>query len=284
MKKTFLLTLLATVLTCIATVSHAQSEKVMKIINERGFWRPSTQWLENERAAMGYLSDIHSFSKESMRGTLEAIRDDSLVAREILDTERAIVGKKKGKKREQRLSEHFKDVERANSVFATASETLRLQEMLSSAINTELSHRPSPQMPSGQLSHFSFSNSNGFAGFRLEVTLDKKSGAGTLLVKEENRNRFPPDQEKDEATSQPVEVNDSVFTRVRTMVEEGLLYDIGSSYYPDYMIMDASGWSLYMKFDGGSISSGGYATGPDHSDTLHKIIKYLSAVYDALKP
>ena len=283
MKKTTFRAIVAIAFLSIATLSYAQSEKVVKMINDRGFWRPSTRWLENDGTMKSYLSDIHLFSIESLRGTLEAIQEDSVKACEILETERSIVGKKKGRKRDILLSEHFDDVESAKSVFAAASETLRLQGMLCSAINEELSHRSPREMPSGQLKHFSFTTSNGFAGFRLEITLDKKSGTGTLLVKEENHNRHPSEEGAKKKTFEPVEVNDSVFTRVRDMVEEGHLYEIGIVYSPDYMIMDASNWSLDMSFEGGSISSRGYATGPDHNDALRKITRYLSAVYDALK-
>lgn len=284
MKKTTFRTIVAIAFLSIATLSYAQSEKVVKMINDRGFWRPYTQWLENEGTIRAYLSDIHFFSIESLRGTLEAIREDSVKASEILATERSIVGNKKGRKRDILLSEHFDDVESAKSVFAAASETLRLQGMLSSAINEELSHRLPPEMPSGQLKHFSFTTSNGFAGTRLEIRLDKKSDRGTLLVKKENYNRYPSEEGAKEKTFEAVEVNDSVFTRVRDMIKEGHLFEIGVRYSPDYMITDASNWSLDMSFEGGSISSSGYATGPDHNDELRKITRYLAAVYDAIKP
>ena len=170
MKKTTFRTIVAIAFLSIANLSYAQSEKVVKMINDRGFWRPYTQWLENEGTIRAYLSDIHFFSIESLRGN------------------------KKGRKRDILLSEHFDDVESAKSVFTAASETLRLQGMLSSAINEELSHRLPPEMPSGQLKHFSFTTSNGFAGTRLEIRLDKKSDRGTLLVKKENYNLYPSEE------------------------------------------------------------------------------------------
>ena len=70
-------------------------------------------------------------------------------------------------------------------------------------------------------------------------------------------------------------VADSVFQRVRDMVESGKLYEVGKHYSPDVMVTDASSWSLSIRFEGGSISSGGYASGPDHYEALREIEKYL---------
>jgi hypothetical protein len=46
----------------------------------------------------------------------------------------------------------------------------------------------------------------------------------------------------------------------------------------NFTYTDASGWSMTISFEGGSIDSGGYATGPDHHDTLNKILQYLVEV------
>ena len=74
-------------------------------------------------------------------------------------------------------------------------------------------------------------------------------------------------------------VDDSVFQRVRDMVESGMLYEIGKDYYPDFDITDASSWSLSIYFEKGDISSGGYATSPDHSDALSEIERYLAGMF-----
>ena len=53
-------------------------------------------------------------------------------------------------------------------------------------------------------------------------------------------------------------------------------HDDYREYHPEVMVMDASGWSMDITFEGGSIDSQGYAVGPDHQDTLHKILRYLT--------
>ena len=57
-----------------------------------------------------------------------------------------------------------------------------------------------------------------------------------------------------------------------------MLYEIGQDYYPDFDITDASSWSLSIFFEKGDISSGGYASSPDHSDALSEIQKYLAGL------
>ena len=68
---------------------------------------------------------------------------------------------------------------------------------------------------------------------------------------------------------------------IAKLVEEGKLYEVGRYYSPDYMIMDASGWSMDFKFEGGSIHSGGYDTGPDNAITLSRILDFLKIVYSS---
>ena len=70
-----------------------------------------------------------------------------------------------------------------------------------------------------------------------------------------------------------------MFQHVRDMVESGKLYEIGKDYYPDFDITDASSWSLSIYFEKGDISSSGYAAGPDHSDVLTEIERYLAGMF-----
>ena len=96
---------------------------------------------------------------------------------------------------------------------------------------------------------------------------------------EERRMMRPDYVEKEPKT---VAVDDSVFVRVRDIVEQGELYDVGSRYMPDVDIMDASNWSMYFKFEKGVIDSDGYASGPDHRDTLGEVLRYLDGIYKEL--
>ena len=45
----------------------------------------------------------------------------------------------------------------------------------------------------------------------------------------------------------------------------------------------ASSWSMYLGFEEENIFSGGYAAGPDHSDTLSEVIQYLKGIAEAAK-
>jgi hypothetical protein len=39
---------------------------------------------------------------------------------------------------------------------------------------------------------------------------------------------------------------------------------------------------MYFKFEKGVIDSDGYASGPDHRDTLGEVLRYLDGVYKEL--
>lgn len=114
------------------------------------------------------------------------------------------------------------------------------------------------------------------SGLMEAQTTDMVVNEHELKVEARRMNVAPEEEEKPVV---PKEVNDSVFQRVREMVEQGRLYEVGRHYMPDYDILDASNWSLYIVFEQGSIGSGGYAEGPDHHDTLHAIINYLTKIF-----
>lgn len=293
MKTTTKTLLLMAVLSCCVQVSWGQTKKMLELINRRGNYFPMLQWLEDERHAEGYLSQMHDFSPQSLRKTLEAVQEERKDAQAILTAREEILGAKLvGKldhkpkqkdldKQDEILKERFNEVDRMKEAFDKAKTTDRLCAMLESGINSELGRRQPATMPGGALESFEYSTGNGFAGFHLEIYLGKKDGANVLRV-EEKRMRFEPDEK--EPAVYDVVVDDSVFVKVRDMVEQGQLYDVGRWYTPDYMIMDASNWSFSITFEKGGISSSGYASGPDHADTLGQINQYLKGLYDALKP
>lgn len=293
MKTTTKILLLMAVLSCCVQVSWGQTERMLELINRRGNYFPALQWLEDERHAEGYLSQMHDFSPQSLRKTLEAVQEERKDAQAILTAREEILGAKlvsnldhkpKQKdfdKQDQILKERFNEVDRLKNAFSKAQTTERLCAMLESGINSELARRQPATMPGGALESFEYSTGNGFAGYHFEVSLGKKEGVNVLRI-EEKRMRFNPDEEVPPVYD--VVVDDSVFVKVRDMVEQGQLYDVGRWYTPDYMIMDASNWSFSISFEKGSISSSGYASGPDHSDTLGRINQYLKGLYDALKP
>ncbi len=258
----------------------AQTNEVVKRINQEGFWMPYSQWLESRDAAEGYIRQITYFTDSSLQRTQAMLDRDHERAMEVLKARDEIIGKTKSrKKQDKKLAKYFSNVDKARQVFAKAEETEDLYKMLSGVIDGTKSGRQSRKMPSGNLVCFSHHWSNGFAGIREEITLQKKDGKFMLTVDKRNMIHHPEDMNKEAVA---VEVPETVARHVRDIIEEGKLYEIGSRYMPDIQIMDASNWSLYMKFEGGSIDSSGYAEGPDHSDVLGEILRYLNETYQEL--
>ena len=252
------------------------TDMVVNELNKSGFWNPYVRWLQSDDTMEGYLSNLGDNSVEKMKSTLRGLEDDHLRAQSLLKARAEIGGKKKGEKQDKHLASRFKDVEAAKRAFEKAEQVERRYEVLKNAINHEIKHRKPAVMPAGKLLYFSYSTSNAFGGFSEEITLDGQKGKRELKVEERRMNISPEEEEKPVV---PKEVNDSVFQRVREMVEQGQLYEVGRHYLPDYDILDASNWSLYIVFEQGSIGSGGYAEGPDHHDTLHAIINYLTKIF-----
>lgn len=144
-------------------------------------------------------------------------------------------------------------------------------------------------MPKGALLSFSYSSANPFTQRSINIKLEKNGGNNLLTIRREPNERkkgfhFVPakstnhDKEFDEDIIETIEVADTVFKRVRDMVEEGKLYDMKESYYTN--AMDASSWDMEFKFEDGVIKSRGNATFLDHYVTLNQIINYLSSIYE----
>ena len=244
-------------------------------MQEMYFWRCGVYWLSDHGHTEGYMRNLGRYSIPSLKETRERVVEEQnrvQTPKMVID---AICGKKKGEKRQAALAKYFTDMDRANRIIAAVERIYEDAPMLIGAIDYELTHRAPAVMPEGRLLSFSSSASNGFAGWRRELTLkrDKNSESGTLTLKEERHLRWGPGEE--EGTDTTIVVADSVFQRVRDMVEDGMLYEIGRDYHPDFDITDASSWSLSIYFEKGDISSGGYAVGPDHHEVLNEIERYL---------
>lgn len=249
-----------------------ESLSLVKELCQRGFYRADCQWVADDERLNDYLGMLGDFSTESMNDTRESIARDKERAQRILNVRKAIVGKnKKVAKQDKELARHFPDVALVRKIFSEAEAVVarcdKLEKVLKSAAPAADSRR---SMPKGQLQIFESSSSNGFAGRRSDVKLWRdKEGKGWLSVNRSFYNR----------EAKAIEVGDSVFQYVRDMVERRKLYTVGRHYMPDYEIMDASSWSLYVKFEGGDISSSGYASGPSRSLGLGDIESYLMGIY-----
>lgn len=275
-----IVTLMTILIANIAGMS-AQTKEVIDELNQRGFWMPYVAYLEDDSRMEYYLRTLDDYSRSSISGTRRAIEEEHARAQAVLKARKDICGKKKGKKADALLAKHFDNVEQAKRAFDNAEQAERRYNTLARALDDYLAHAVQKKMPGGRLLSFSYHTSNGFAGYRLEVTLERKTAdsPGTLKF-DEKRMRMRPDQEEKESVD--VAVDDSVFVRVRDMVEQGELYDVGRRYEPDIDIMDASGWSMDFRFEKGTIDSGGYAVGPDHHDTLNEVLRYLEGLYKEL--
>ncbi len=274
-----IMTLMALLMANIAGLS-AQTKEVVDELNKRGFWRPYVMCLEDDSRMEGYLHSMADYGRQQLANTREMIEEEHQRAQALLQARKDICGKKKGKKADALLAKYFTDIDMAKRAFDNAEQTERRYKIVSGAIDDVLAHRAPSVMPEGRLMVFSYTESNGFAGYRFELNLNhNKEGDGGTLKLEERRMMRPDYVEKEPVT---VAVADSVFVRVRDIVEKGELYDVGRRYMPDVDIMDASNWSMYFKFEKGVIDSDGYASGPDHRDTLGEVLRYLDGVYKEL--
>ena len=258
---------------------NSQTSQVVEELNKRQFWTPYVNWLQSDDKMEDFLREMPGYNHLSLKNTLQEIEHDHSRAQQLLQAEKEIAGDSKGKKRDKLLAARFSDIESAKKAFDMARQAERRYEILKRNILDFMNVRSVSNMPSGALEEFHYVTSNGFAGYRKEVVLKKVDGKGQLLYDVKQMLWDGEDVVKEPV---PVAVEDSVFQRVRDMVEEGSLYDISKRYTPDVDITDASNWSLEIALKGGIISSDGYAVGPDHSDTLNNILNYLNTIYEAL--
>lgn len=256
-----------------------EMNQTLKEMQDMHYWQCLSFWLGDHNRVESYVKNVSRYSITSLKATRERVVEEQnrvQAPKKVID---AICGKNKGEKRQAALAEYFTDMERANRVVDEVERIYKDSQTLIDAIDYEVEHREPAVMPEGRLLSFSSSAGNGFAGWHRELTLkrDENSESGTLTLKEERRSFREPGEGGNTETT--IVVADSVFQRVRDMVENGKLYEIGQDYYSDFEITDASSWSLSFFFEKGSITSGGYASSPDHSDALNEIERYLARMF-----
>ena len=272
--KRILLTIICAV--ALSLGAWAQVDEVVAKINKDGAWQPRNYYLKSMKEAEDYVARVYDYSSGALKAILYETAVDHEWAQKILQTRDEIIGKtKKQKKQNKKLAKYFNDVNQARESFAQAEETETCHEFLTNVLNGFIEKGVTHTMPSGALKSFSFTSSNGFAGFREEFSLRKDNGKNILKIMIVRNMHHPEDPGH---VDRELEVDDSVLQRVRDMVEEGKLYDVSREYRPEMLVTDATGWSMYIRFEGGEVSSSGYATGPDHYDTLNQILQYLSQV------
>lgn len=252
-------------------IASAQTDEAVEELNSRGFWTPYTQWIQDDDKMESYLRTLNEKSVGQLKSTLEMLERDHERAHDLLNARKEIG------RSSRRLATRFNDVDAAKRAFETAEQAERRYERMKKAINRQLDQMEPAVMPAGRLLYFSYDTSNAFAAYQHEVTLDGREGKHELKVEERSmiiyQGQEPPKK------VEPKEVADSVFQRVREMIEQGQLYDVGRYYMPDVDVLDASRWGLVMEFEQGRVSTSGYATGPDHHKTLDAILDYLTAIF-----
>ena len=255
-----------------------EMNQTLKEMQDMSYWQCRAFWLQDHNRAESYVKNVSRYSIPSLKSTRERVVEEQNRVQTPKKVINAICGKNKGEKRQAALAKYFTDMNSANRVIDEVERIYKDAQTMIDAIDYEVEHREPAVMPEGRLLSFSSSAGNGFAGWRWEISLrrDENSESGTLTLKEERRSHGEPTENGNTETT--IVVADSVFQRVRDMVESGMLYEIGQDYYPDFDITDASSWSLSIYFEKGDISSGGYASSPDHSDTLSEIQKYLAGL------
>lgn len=261
--------LLAALLFMGCGMASAQTEEAVEELNSRGYWTPYTQWIQDDDKMESYLRMLNEKSAGQLKSTLEMLETDHKRAQDLLNARKEI--------RSKRLAIRFNDADAAKRAFKTAKQAERRYERMKEAINLQLDQMEPAVMPAGRLLYFSYDTSNAFAAYQHEVTLDGRKGKHELKVEEKSMIIYEGQEPPKKA--EPKEVADSVFQRVRDMIEQGQLYDVGRYYMPDVDVLDASRWGLDMEFEQGKISTSGYATGPDHYKTLHAILDYLTAIF-----
>lgn len=253
-----------------------EMKQTLKEMQDMHYWRCNVSWLSNHNRVESYVNNMRKYSIPSLQETREQVAkelDRVQTPKKVID---AICGKKEGEKRQAALAGYFTDMVYANRIVEEVERIYKDAQVMIFAIDHEIEHREPAVMPEGRLLSFFSSAGNGFAGWRRELALerDEKSESGTLILREKRRS-FGSESADTDTT---IVVADSVFQRVRDMVESGMLYEIGEEYHPDFDITDASSWHLSIYFEKGNIMSGGYAIGPDHSDALREIERYLAGM------
>lgn len=235
--KRILLTLLCAV--ALSLGAWAQVDEVVAKINKDGVWKPQNSFLMNMESTEQMIAHVYRYNPGALKNILNDVEGDHTYAQKILQTRDEIIGKtKKQKKQNKLLAKYFNDVDQARQSFVQAEETEKCFAHFSGALNGFMEGGSKGSMPSGALKYFHYSISNGFAGFREEYSLRKDKGKNILKIMIVRRMSMPEDPGE---TKYEIEVDDSVFQRVRDMVEEGMLYDVYREYHPEIMVMDASG-------------------------------------------
>lgn len=258
-----------------AMLTTEQRKKTIDWLNENGWWRLSdVRWTQSDDRMESYIYSLSGQGLDAIAVTREMLIEQQKRVDNVLALRHDLLLRVPKGQEASTLAQHFKDVEGANKTFEHAAAVKSRSERLIRLMDAEMASRKPRKAPGGHLLSLEYSTHNGFAGSSDEMKLTRNpDGTGTLLVTQK-RMRMERDLDGEEGKSYVV--SDSVLLSVENMIRENHTYEMGSHYDSDYEIMDASSWSLFVKFEDGSFSSGGYAAWPGDKYKLSEILSLIS--------
>ncbi|MBQ6310220.1 MAG: hypothetical protein IJK74_01545 [Bacteroidales bacterium] len=83
-----------------------------------------------------------------------------------------------------------------------------------------------------------------------------------------------------------VRVPEEALKKIAEIAEEYSLHNLKGSYRPKMEVLDGYGWHIYIRYENGSISSGGTNAWPkkELSQGIHCINNYLDSLFNAATP
>ena len=258
----------------------AQDQGVIDRIKKISVLEPVHMYcIKTDELTSEYLGRVSELPKSDLPYVIEMGEDEIKELDKILETRDKIIGKEKKESRKlKKLKKYFDDPQKAMDRFNEA-EALKSRALAIISAAKFCENMVFNTMPKGKLLRLSYSAGNGYAGWRnqVELTRNKDGKGGVLKYEESNLRRYREDQPEEKPKI--ANVDDSVFVKVYNIITEGQLYDEANYYQPFMDVTDGTSWSLSMKFEDASISTGGYMAGPNHRDALNAVLKYLNEVF-----
>ena len=262
----------------------AQDQSVIDRIN-KGEIVPSTMmyWITKDDLTNEFLKKAEYLTQSDLDHVSEMAEREIVQLNKVIETMKKIIGNEtKQSKIDKKLAKYFDDPAKAMELYLQTVEMKARAQASLGAVNAYKGRAYHP-MPEEMLTSFHYSSGNGFAGWSVSIVLNRnKEGAGGVLKFEEKR-MMHRDSER-EQKPRVANVDDSVFVKVDNLIKEGHLYDEANYYHPYLDVTDGTNWSVWMCFGKTDISTGGYMAGPNHSNALREILKYINEVIDELCP
>ena len=258
-----------------AMLTTEQRKKTIDWLHGNGWWRLSdVRWTESDDRMNSYINSLPDLGLDAIATTREMLEEQQKKVDNVLALRHDLLLNVPKGQETSTLAQHFKDVEGVMKTFEHAAGVKSRCERLIRLMDAELVGRKPRKAPGGHLLSLEYSTHNGFAGASDEIKLTRNpDGTGTLLA---TRKRMRMERDLNDAEGKSYVVPDTAMLSVEKLIRENRTYEMGSRYDSDYEIMDASSWSLFVRFEEGAFSSGGYAAWPDDRYKLSEILTLIS--------